>query len=227
MGNDIETIVIYCFVGFMCLITIFVMVILPIVLTKKYNKDQKKKIKEHVRFTTPYCSFLLEDTGETGYEGEIEWEFNPGTDKSCGLFFETDRAAFPPEGGYAAYAMSQSEYTGVNDLEVEKLVQVLSEFEDVRPGKCYRRLESILSDRKRVDTEIRQYIADYFFCKPDLIEENSTMEDLMNGIRISFISVYRNGVVEYYLYDAKGIYVEELRVVIKEDGTKDIHYKAF
>lgn len=66
-------------------------------------------------------------------------------------------------------------YTGDDDLEFEKLVQVLPEFEDVRPGKCYRKLEPILSDRQRIDTEIREAIADHFIFQPDLIKENSTM----------------------------------------------------
>ena len=226
MGNDIETIIVTCVVGFMCLVTIFVMVILPIILTKKYNEEQKKNLKKYVRFKTPYCCFLLGDTGEVGYEGEIEWEYNPGPDKSCGLFFETDYAVTPPEGGYAAYAMSRPGYTGDDDLEFEELVQVLPEFEDVRPGKCYRKLESILSDRQRIDTEIREAIAEHFIFKPDLIKENSTMEDLMKGISISFITVYRNGVIEYGIFDAGDIYVDDLVVVIKEDGSKDIKYNA-
>ena len=105
-------------------------------------------------------------------------------------------------------------------------MQVLPEFEDVRPGKCYRKLESILSDRQRIDTEIREAIAEHFIFKPDLIKENSTMEDLMKGISISFITVYRNGVIEYGIFDAGDIYVDDLVVVIKEDGSKDIKYNA-
>lgn len=142
------------------------------------------------------------------------------------MFFETDYAVTPPEGGYAAYAMSRPGYTGDDDLEFEKLVQVLPEFEDVRPGKCYRKLESILSDRQRIDTEIREAIAEHYIFKPDLIKENSTMEDLMKGISISFITVYRNGVIEYGIFDAGDIYVDDLVVVIKEDGSKDIKYNA-
>ena len=226
MENDIATIVAYSVVVVMFMLVIFVMVILPIILTIKYKKEQRKNLKKYIRFKTPYCSFLFDDTAETGYEGEIEWEYNPGTDKSCGLFFETDYSVYPPEGGYAAYAMARLEHTGADDLDFEKLVQVLPEFEDIRPGECYRKMESILSDRKRVDTEIRKDIAEYFLSKPELIEENSTMEALMKGISISFISVYRNGVIEYGIYDAEGIYVDDLTVVIKEDGTRDIHYKA-
>lgn len=50
MGNDIETIIVTCIVGSVCLVTIFVMVILPIILTKKYNEEQKKNLKKYVRF---------------------------------------------------------------------------------------------------------------------------------------------------------------------------------
>lgn len=48
----------------------------------------------------------------------------------------------------------------------------------------------------------------------------------MKGISISFITVYRSGVIEYGIFDAGEIYVEDLVVVIKEDGSKDIKYNA-
>lgn len=214
------------FVVFICLVVIFVMVILPIILTKQYNKELRQNCTKHIRFDTTFCSFLLEDRGEIGYEGEIEWKYNPGNDKKVGLFFETDNPVTPPEGGYAGLAMIQSEYTGVSDLEIEKLVQVIPKFEEIRPGKCYHRLESILSDRKRIDTEIRQAVADYFLPKPDLIAENATRQELMDGISLSLISVYRNGITEYDIFDTEGIYVDDLKVVVKEDGTREICYKS-
>ena len=213
------------FVVLLCLIVVFVMVILPIILTKQHNKAVKQNCTDHVRFNTPFCSFLFEDRGEPGYEGQIEWEYNPGDDKTCELFFETDDPVNPPDGGYAGTAMVQSEYTGVSDLDIEKLVQVLPEFEEIMPGKCYQRLESILSDKKRIDTEIMQAIADHFMSKPDLIPENATWQDLMDGISISLISVYRNGTTEYHIFDTRGIYVDDLNVVIKADGTREILYK--
>ncbi len=213
------------FVVVLCLIVVFVMVILPIILTKQHNKAVKQNCTDHVRFNTPFCSFLFEDRGEPGYEGQIEWEYNPGDDKACELFFETDDPVNPPDGGYAGTAMVQSEYTGVSDLDIEKLVQVLPEFEEIMPGKCYQRLESILSDKKRIDTEIRQAIADHFMSKPDLISENATWQDLMDGISISLISVYRNGTTKFHIFDTRGIYVDDLNVVIKADGTLEILYK--
>lgn len=227
MGNDIETIIIYLFVGFMCLLTIFVMVILPIILTKQYYKEQKKNLKKYIRFDTPFCSFLWEDQAEPGYEGEIEWEYNPEPDKSCGLFFETDTIVSPPEEGYLGLAMARSDFDEDTDLEIEKLIQVMPELNEIRPGKCYRKLESILSDKERIDTEIRQVIADYFWFKPELISENSTREELMEGISVSFITVYRNGVTEYGIFNVKDIYVDDLRVIINEDGTRDIQYKEY
>ena len=210
----------------MCLLVFFVMVILPIILTKQYNKDIRQNCKEHIRFDTKFCRFLLEDRGEIGYEGEIKWEYNPGNDKKVGLFFETDNPVSPPEGGYAALAVIQSEYTGVPDLEIEKQVRVIPEFEEIRPGKCYHRLESILSDKKRIDTEIRQAVADYFLSKPNLIAENATRQEIMDGISLSFIAVYRNGVTEYSIYDTEGIYVDDLKVSIKDDDIPKIHYKS-
>ena len=208
----------------MCLIVVFVMVILPIILTKQHNKNLIQNCTDHIRFDTSFCSFLFEDRGETGYEGQIQWEYNPGDDKTCELFFETDDPVSPPEGGYAGSAMVRSEYTGVTDLEIEKLVQVIPEFEEIRPGKCYQRLESILSDRKSIDAEIRQAVADHFLSKPDLIKENATRQELMDGISISLISVYRNGVTEYHIFGTRGIYVDDLKVVIKEDDIPEILY---
>ena len=38
--------------------------------------------------------------------------------------------------------------------------------------------------------------------------------------------VYRNGVIEYGIFDTGDIYVDDLVVVIKEDGSKDIKYNA-
>ena len=201
-------------------------------LTKRYYKDQKgqkdpkQTLSKYILFDTAYCTFLLEDRGEIGYEGKIEWEYNPGSDKSCELFFETDDPVTPPEGGYAEFAKARSDSTGVTDLEIEKLVRVIPEFEEIRPGKCYHRLESILSDRKRIDTEIRQAIADHFLDRPELISENATRQDLMDGISISFIAVYRNGVTEFCIFDTEGIYVDDLQVNINEDGKREIHYKA-
>ena len=208
MGNDVKTIIIYLFVGFMCLLVIFVMVILPIILTKQYYKEQKQNTKKHIRFYTPFCSFLWDDQAEPGYEGEVEWEYNPGADKKCGLFFETDDLVRSPSGGYLELAMAKVATGEVTDVEIEKLIQVIPRLKEIRPGKCYHKMKSILSDKKRIDTEIRQAVADHFLLKPELIAENSTRENLMEGISISFITVYRNGVTEYAIYDAEGIYVD-------------------
>ncbi|MCR5638430.1 MAG: hypothetical protein K6F97_06280 [Lachnospiraceae bacterium] len=226
MKNEIELIAV---IG-ICLFIIFVMVILPIVLTIRYNKatkkNTKKNTKKHIRFDTPYCNFGLEERGEIGYEGAIEWEYNSGIDKNCDLFFETDNLVTPPEEGYAEYAMANlsPDEAAATDLEIEKLVQIIPRFEEIRPGKCYRKLESILSDRKRIDTEIREYIVDYFLFKPELIDEKFNRQEMIDGVEISAITVYREGVTEYSIYCTKGIYAEDIIMVVKEDGTRDIQY---
>lgn len=79
------------FIVIMCSIIIFVMVILPIILTKKYNKEQEQKVKKHIYFDTFFGRFLWDNQPDSGYEAEIEWEFNPGPDKKCYLFFDTDK----------------------------------------------------------------------------------------------------------------------------------------
>ena len=229
MKNEIELIAV---IG-ICLFIVFVMVILPIVLTIRYNKatknNTKNNTKKHIRFDTPYCNFGLEERGEIGYEGAIEWEYNSGIDKNCDLFFETDNLVTPPEEGYAEYAMAHlsPDEASSTDLEIEKLVQIIPRFEEIRPGKCYRKLESILSDRKRIDTEIREYIVDYFLFKPELIDEKYNRQEIIDGVEISAITVYRDGITEYSIYCTKGIYAEDIIMVVKEDGTRDIQYTTF
>ena len=131
-----------------------------------------------------------------------------------------------PEEGYAEYAMAHlsPDEVASTDLEIEKLVQIIPRFEEIRPGKCYRKLESILSDRKRIDTEIREYIVDYFLFKPELIDEKFNRQEIIDGVEISAITVYRDGITEYSIYCTKGIYAEDIIMVVKEDGTRDIQY---
>ena len=48
-----------------------------------------------------------------------------------------------------------------------------------------------------------------------------------NNDFISFISVYRNGETEYSIYDAAGVYVDDLNVIEKPDGTREIKYRPY
>ena len=156
------------FIVIMCSIIIFVMVILPIILTKKYNKEQEQKAKKHIYFDTSFGRFLWDDQPDSGYEAEIEWEFNPGPDKNCFLFFDTDNPARILEGGYEKLAIEKADPAGDIDLEINRLAKRWPEFERILPGKCYRKLESILSDKKRIDTEIREAVADHLKLKLQL-----------------------------------------------------------
>ena len=49
----------------------------------------------------------------------------------------------------------------------------------------------------------------------------------MDGLTISCITVSRDGTVQYSIYYAKDIYVEDLEVIVKEDGSKDIKYNTY
>lgn len=215
------------FIAIACSIIIFVMVILPIILTKKYNKEQEQKAKKYIHFDTSFGKFLWDDQPDSGYEAGIEWEFNPDHDKTCYLFFDTDKPARILEGGYEKLAMDKADPAGDIDLEITRLAKRWPEFAEILPGKCYRKLESILSDKKRIDTEIREAVVDHFWFKPDLIKENATRKELMDGLTISCITVSRDGTVQYCIYYAKDIYVEDLEVIVKEDGSKDIKYNTY
>ena len=84
-----------------------------------------------------------------------------------------------------------------------------------------------LNNKERFDTEIREFVADYFWYRQELTKENVSREDLMHGINVSFISVYRNGIIEYSIFEADNIYVDDLSVIVQEDDTKKIQYKAY
>lgn len=46
-------------------------------------------------------------------------------------------------------------------------------------------------------------------------------------MELSHIGVYRSGDTEFSLYCASGIYADDIRIVFKADGKKEIHYRSY
>ena len=55
----------------------------------------------------------------------------------------------------------------------------------------YKELVKLISDRERTDHEIKKIVVDHFLFKTDFIKEGTTEEELMTGIRIIGIYVYK------------------------------------
>ncbi|MBR1701646.1 MAG: hypothetical protein IJ716_06785 [Lachnospiraceae bacterium] len=146
-------------------------------------RPQKQTPKQCIYFDTPYCRFLFVDSGDIGYEGEIEWNLNLAGEKRITAFFETDASAAAPR----------------------------KQLRAIQPGKCYSRLEKILSDKERIDHDVKKLVADYFLFRPELIKENASEQELVDDMELSYIGVCRNGDTEFDLYSARNIYVEDLR----------------
>ena len=192
----------------------------------KYYKLLAQKQRKYIYFDTPYCRFLFTDSGDVGFEGEVEWEYNLTGEKTCTVFFETDTFAATPDIGY--YGLIEKRLPGKEeiDLDINKLIPDIPELRDIQPGKYYNKLEKILSDKERRDHEIRKLVADHFLFRPELIKEKSTEQEIMDGIELSYIGVRRNGDTEFGIFFASDIYVDDLRVILKADGSKEIHYRT-
>lgn len=212
-------VIIFAASGILVLFLVFIMV-----KSDRYYKLQAKKQRKYIYFDTPYCRFLFVDSGEIGFEGEVEWEYNLTGEKTCTVFFETDSQAAAPNVGY--YGLIEKKFLGREeelDLDINKLVFEIPQLRAIKPGKCYNELEKILLDKQRRDHEIRKMVADHFLFRPGLIRENSTEQELMDSIEISYIGVSRNLDTQFGIFDSD-VYVDDLRVILKADGSKEIRY---
>ncbi len=222
-ANDYKTtaIIVFAADGFLILLTIFIMV-----KSGRHYKALAEKQSRHIYFDTPYCRFFFVDSGNIGFEGEVQWEADPTGESTCTVFFETDTQAVIPKEGY--YGLIEKHFLGREeelDLDINMLAWEIPQLRSLQPGKCYSRLEKILSDKSSRDYEIRKLVADHFLFRPELIRENSTEQELMDSIEISYIGVSRNGDTEFGIFGSE-IYVDELRVILKADGSKEIHYRT-
>ncbi|MBR1750701.1 MAG: hypothetical protein IJ740_07460 [Ruminococcus sp.] len=214
-------VIIFVLSGILPLFLIFIMI-----KSYMYYKLQAENQKKYIYFDTPYCRFVFVDSDDTGFEGGVEWKYNLTGEKTCTVFFETDISVTPPREGY--YGLIEKKYLGREEettFDINKLAQEIRELKSIQPGKCYDRLENILLDKERRDSEIRKIVADHFLFRTELIKENSTEQELMDSIEISCINVHRNGDTEFIIFESD-IYIEDLRVILKGDGSKEIHYKT-
>lgn len=219
--NKTTAVIIFAADGILILFTIFITV-----KSGRYYKALAERQRKRIYFDTPYCRFNFVDSGNIGYEGEVEWEYNLTGEKICTVFFETDTLASAPDIGY--YGLIEKRSLGreeETDLDINKLVREIPELKAIQPGRCCSRLEKLLSEKSSRDQEIRKTVADHFLFKPELIRENPAEQELMDSIEISYIGVSRNGDTEFGLFESD-IYVDDLRVILKSDGSKEIHYRT-
>ena len=190
------------------------------------NKAEKQKnTRRNMIFDSPYCRFYFEYSGDVGYEGDVEWEFNKSGEKKCLVYFDTD--VLPSESREDFLEMTRAILYGESDdRDITQLAADTPQLMSVAPGECYKRLQKYLYDKERTDLMIRKTVADYFLFKPELIKEGSTEQELMDGLELSFIGSYRNGNIEFSIYFSQNIYTDDLRVVIKPDDSKEIRYNT-
>lgn len=213
--------VIFVVSGILPLFLIFVMV-----KSHKYYRAQGNK---RIFFDTPYGRFFFMDDrdseggGDIGYEGGIEWGFNPEGAKICTVFFETDFSKEAPKEGY--YGLIGKKLAGMEaaGYNINTLIQELPQLRPIRPGKCYKRLEKLLADKKGRDRSLRKLAAGYFFNRPELNRDGCSDKEIMDSTELSYIAVRRNGDTEFELY-APDIYAEDIHVTLKADGSKEIRY---
>lgn len=215
-------IAIFVATGVMILLYAFIMI-----KSGNYYKKQAQKNRKYIYFDTRYCRFTFVEGNEMGYEGEVEWNYNKNGENVCTVFFDTDTTKVPKKGYYGLVEINfLGKEPQETDYDINKLSQNIPELRAIQPGRCYDRLEKILSDKQGRDYEIRKMVADHFVFKTDLVKKNATEQELMDGIELSYIGVERNGDTRFGIFFADDIYVDDLCVILKEDGTKEIHYKV-
>ena len=182
----------------------------------------------HLYFDSPFCRFFYYGNSiEAGYEGNVKWTENATDQSDTDIFLEVD---IPDADTSANIDAVLQKYKDENAPEIPDVFGLADQFEAIRailPLESYNRAERLLLDRQRVDYEIRKSVADHFLHKPELIKENTDEQVLMDGLSLTFIGFYRNGNTEFSIPFTKHIYVEDLHIVIKADGTKEIRYKPY
>ena len=213
-------VIIFALSGVLPLFLIFIMI-----KSARYYKALERQQNKYIYFNTPYCTFYFDESENVGYEGGVEWKTNPAGVESCAVFFETDSSKAPPKNGY--YGLVEKYFLGKeeNDHNINKLAEEIPELRDILPGECYRRLDKLLSDKWNTDKEIRKIVADHFLFIHKLNRDDLSETEIMKGLELAYITVCRNGDTVYEIY-TNDIYISDLSVVIKADGSKEIHYKA-
>lgn len=219
-ADDYKTtaVIIFAADGFLILLTIFIMV-----KSGRYYKALAEKQRKRIYFDTPFCRFFFEDSGNIGYEGEVEWEYNLTGERTCTVFFETDTLSPAPDTGY--YGLIEKSLLGREDIpfDINTLVQMIPELKAIQPGKCWGRLEKLLSEKEQRDRDIRKLASGHFLFRPELLAGDPTEQELMDSIEISYIWISRNGDTAYEIFESD-ICVDWLRVILKADGSREIHY---
>ena len=113
---------------------------------------------------------------------------------------------------------------GIEDESTEAYIDTDTP-ETTEAGQCFARFEKLMSDKERIDYEIKKNAADYFLFKPDLLRGEFSEEDLIKQTDIIWIGLFRNGSTEFLL-DAHWSEADDITVVLNADGSKEIKYVA-
>ena len=92
------------------------------------------------------------------------------------------------------------------------------------PGECYSRLRKHLLDKKYTDSEVKKRIARYFAGKSELTREGAQEEELIAEMELFHIGSYRNGSIEFSIDTVTKICADDIRLVYKPGGRKEICY---
>ncbi|MBQ8960073.1 MAG: hypothetical protein IJ071_02515 [Ruminococcus sp.] len=95
-----------------------------------------------------------------------------------------------------------------------------------QPGECLARLSRYLSDKKRTDSDVKRRIAGYFMGKSALISEDASEEALIEKMELFHIGSYRNGEVRSSIDTVSGIYADDIMLVCKSGGGREIRWSA-
>ncbi len=182
------------------------------IFSKLFGKKEKKtdeKKPEPVTMTTSIATFYFHDTDpeEIGYEGEIDWYDLPEDEKQ--------RESYQPAGCYF-------------DSDTPETTEA---------SICYKRLEGLFEDRYETDKKVKLGVIEHYagdggaFARKD--GKTYSKEELMDDLKIRFISLYRDGRVVYSL--RQNLFLEDhmsdIHVICEPDGSvsykNDKEYYAF
>lgn len=173
---------------------------------KEKQPEQKKTEPSSKSKSFPLGNFCFtdcptSDPPELGYEGEIKWrDTGDEFDDNLGVYFDRDT----PESDEA----------------------------DI----CYKKLEEYADNKELTESRvIREFTEHIMKERPDLISQYDdsktpeTAEELAEGMRLEYISIYRNGETVFSVNSAFKLELidEDVHVTEKADGTVSFEYSEY
>lgn len=172
--------------------------------SKLFKKDVKEKdgnkndssmqTQDRIRIETHFATFTyINYPNEVGYEADLNWYEMPED--------EEGRLSYLPVGCYI-------------DCNTPETTEA---------SLCLDRLTRLFEDRYGTDVRVKLAVANYFADENGLIKTSSgemiSKEDLMDELKISFISVTRDGKTKYSLQHISLDIDGDVNIVFAEDGS--------